>query len=339
MAIKIKDIARMANVSEATVSLALNGKEGVKEETKRKVIEIAREVGYTPSAYAQGLAKRISETIGLIVPDIENPYFGRLVRCIDKNVREYGYKLVIAISDENIEREKAIVKDFISKRVEGIIIAPLSGANQPKDYLDELNKNSIPCVFVTSYYPELDASCVMVDLEEGTYKLVQYLLDLGHRDIFFLAGAPQVIATEQRVRGYIKAFEEKGIDVDKSKLIECRKFDFDEAYNTTFSLVGTRKKNIDAIITMNDIMALGVLRALDEQNIKVPEDISLCGYDNVIFSSISLIPITTVNQDIDRMALAVTNILFDEMKNKERNKLRILIKPELVIRKSTISKR
>lgn len=338
MSIKLKDIAKAAGVSEATVSLALNDNEMVKLETQIKVKRIAQEMGYSPNAMARGLAKRKSATIGLIIPDIESAYYGKLVRCVDENVREIGYSLILALSNDKPEVEKQIVGDFISNRVEGIIIAPVNRVNTDLRYIHELNRHRIPCVFATAHYPDTDVPYAMVDLEEGTYRLVKYLLDLGHRNIYFLAGSPKVITTAYRINGFVRAFQEREVIVGEKYFIECGRLDYEQSRKTTEKLLAN-EKDIDAIITINDMMALGVQNILNEKGIRVPDDISVAGYDNMIFSTIAGIPITTINQDIGQISWNAVNMLLGCIRNGGGANEKVLISPELIIRESTGLKR
>ena len=293
MRIKLKDIAREAGVSEATASLALNGSKLVKEATGKRIREIAKELGYSPNAIAQGLAKKRSGTVGLVVPDIESAYYSKLVRCIDEAVRERGYSLVLEISNDKAETEKRIIKNFISQRVEGVIIAPVNQPNNNPGYFNILEKNEIPYVFTTARYMEVEAPYVMVDLEEGMYRLVKYLLDLGHRRIVFFAGSNAVLTTVYRINGYKRAFEERGLTAEPDCFIECKHLDYAFAYEIAEKLVKSIK-DYDAVVTMNDMMALGVVNALRKSGFRIPEDISAAGYDDTIFSGISPVPITTV---------------------------------------------
>lgn len=334
MTIKLKDIAKLANVSEATVSLALNNSKLVKDDTGKRIREIAKEVGYTPNAMARGLVKQKSGTIGLIVPDIESAYYGKLVKCIDESLRDAGYNLVLAISNDKPEIEAKIVQNLVSERVEGIIVAPVNQYNGELDYIRQLDRHSIPCVFVSAYYDGVDAPYVMVDLEEGTYKLVKYLLDLGHRRIVFLTGSPRVITTSFRVNGYRRAFEEKNLRVDETALIECKHLDYEQACDVARELL-KNKEEIDAVITINDMMALGVINTFKNSGVKVPEEISVAGYDNMIFSIVSSIPVTTVSQDIRKMSWLAVDIMVGKLENQGSIRENTLIKPDLVIREST----
>ena len=334
MTIKLKDVAKQAGVSEATVSLALNNNKLVKDETAKRVKEIAKELGYTPNAMARGLVKQKSGTIGLIIPDIESAYYSKLVKCIDENLRDAGYNLVLTISNDKPEIEKKIVGNLISERVEGIIIAPVNKYNEELDYIKQLDLHKIPCIFVSAYYDELDKPYVMVDLEEGTYKLVKYLLDLGHRRIVFLTGSPKVLTTSHRINGYRRAFEEKNLSFDETQLIECKRLDYEYSCDVAKELL-KNKSEIDTVITINDMMALGIVNTFRNNGVNVPDEISVAGYDNIIFSVISPVPITTVDQDIRKMSRLAVNIIVSELENPASRKENILIKPDLVIRDST----
>jgi len=338
MAVTLKDIARIAQVSESTVSLALSNKAKVKEDTRKRINNIARELGYTPNAIAQGLATRRTHTVGLVVPDIENAYYGKLIRYTDQYISEMGYRLVISTSNDTLEVERLIIRGFVAQRVEGILLAPVNIAcNNHTDYFKQLDINGIPYIYVSSYYPELPAPYVMVNLEEGTYKLIKYLLDIGHKKIMFLIGSPQMISSKTRITGYIRAFTEKGMTVDEKNFIECKHLNYEHAYETTVGLVNMRK-NFDGIVAVNDAMAMGVINALRDHGIKVPADVSVAGFDDMLFSRISRIPITTVLQDIPQMSRHAVRMLMEQINNGVIGSRDILIKPELVIRDSTGSK-
>lgn len=335
MPIKLKDIANLAKVSEATASLALNGSPLVKDATREKVLAIAKENGYLPNAMAKGLAKNKSNTIGLIVPDVEDAYYSRLVRFVDEYVKAKGYNLILAISNDNAEQEKSTVRNFIMERAEGIIIAPVNEVNPDATYLKDLKKHKIPHIFVSSYYPSVEAPFVMVDLEEGSYQLTKHLLDSGHKDIYFLVGPEQeVLSSKFRIDGYKRAYRELGIKVKDQFIIGCKRYDYESAYKMTEEILETTK-SIDAIISINDTMALGTINALKANGKSIPEDISVAGYDDMFFSRISAVPITTVKQDIAEISSQAVDILFNKINNKEILNDQIFIAPKLIIREST----
>ncbi len=333
MAITLSDIAQELGLSEATVSLALNNKSVVNEKTRERVCGTAVKMGYLPNANAQGLAKKSTKLIGVVVPDITNPYYGELVKQCGEHIRLKGYSPLFAFSNDSRSLEEQIIDQFISERVDGIIIAPTNKEIIDADYTVKLCRNNIKHIFVTSYYQNLKSPYVMVNLKNGSYQLIKYLLDLGHKDIYFLSCNPEMIPTLTRIEGYKEAFCEYGFEVDNSKFIECSSVTFEQAFYMTEQLISSGK-NIDAIVAMNDMMALGALRSLMNNGIRIPEDISLAGYDDVVFSNVSAIPLTTVKQNISQMSTMSVDMLVRIIEgSKEPSTL--MIEPELVVRKST----
>ncbi len=337
MAVKLSDIARALGISEATVSLALNNKSVVNENTRLKVQKTAEEMGYRPNALAQGLAKKSSGTIGVVVPDIANPYYGELVKYCGKYIRERNYSPIFAFSNDSREIEEQVIEQFIAERVEGVLIAPTNKDCLYRDYISKLEKYGIRYMFVTSYYHNIEAPYAMINLESGSYQLIRYLLDMGHREIYFLSSNPEMIPTSTRINGYRRAFEEYGLPVDESKFINCEAVTFDQAFWMTGNLLQSNRK-VDAIVTMNDVMALGSLRALMDHGVSIPDEISLAGYDDVIFSTVSAIPLTTVKQDIPRLSQAAVDMMV-RMLDGQQEIEKFLIEPELVVRRSTGRKR
>jgi DNA-binding LacI/PurR family transcriptional regulator len=332
--IKLQDVARRAGVSMATASLVMNNRPGVNDNTRSRVWEAARELGYSPNNRARGLALRKTDTIGLIVTDIENPFFGSITRYINEYAREREFNLILAISNDDLDTEDRIIENFISERVEGVIIIPTLTPKTETDSFRQLEKHQIPYVFITSYYPGIACDCVMTDLEAGSRRLCSYLLSLGHRKIFILVSSDRnTIPSAARIRGCRQAFEEAGMVFHENWILECTRTDFRSGFEKASQVVSREKP--DAIIAINDIMALGAKRALKEMGYHIPKDISVAGYDDVIFSSISEIPLTTVKQDIPAISREAVRILIDRINRKRRSAQLYTIEPELVVRSST----
>lgn len=333
--IMLKDVAVRAGVSVATASLALNGKQNINKETAERVFQAAADLNYKlDQNRIRTVATEKKKLIGLIVPNVENPYFGKIIKAVQSELNSKDYDLFIAVSDENIQREQDIVDSFIKKEVDGILVVPVSNAIYETDHYLKLDKQKIPYVFLTAYYPSLKNSYVMCDLEEGAYREARYMLDLGRRNIAFLIGSERVVSTSLRMEGYRRAFKERGLRINEDWLIYCRRQDFEQAYLLVSKLL-EEEQNLDAIISINDIMALGALNALVENEIRVPEKISVCGYDNVQFSSISTIPITTVSQDTKQIGWNAVNMLQMKIRQERVINDEILIAPQLIIRQST----
>ncbi len=335
MGVRLMDIAKEVGVSEATVSLALNNKTVIKEETRRKIWETAERMGYRPNVIAKTLVKQKSNVIGLVITDFANVYFGQFVKSCVAKIVENGYQPLIASSQDKFSEEERVIDQFISQRVAGIIIIPPTSSNLHEvTYLKSLETYGIRYLYATAHYTNVDAPYVMVNLKHGSYLAVKYLLDMGHRRIYFLGAHPQQIPTKMRFEGYKEAFAERGLEADESMMIRCENADFESSYVETLRLVKSGVR-IDAITTINDIMALGSLRALRENGLRVPEDLSLIGYDDIVFSDVAAIPLTTVHQDIDAISRRSVNLLINMIQNDIQRNDKILIEPHLVVRNST----
>lgn len=335
MAITMKDVAQLAGVTEATVSNALNNTGNVSEATRKRILNIARTMGYTPNVRARQLARQKTQTIGIVVPDIENPYYSMMVKEISENCRQYGYRAVIADSDEDAATEAEIISYFVSERVEGILISPINNLVSRIDYIHNMEDYDIRYCFIGAYPPNLDCSWVMIDLEKGSYLLVKHLLNNGLRRICFLLGHQLNLVTSTRLQGYKKALKEFNLEQDERLLINCDAYTFESAYTVTTRLLESGDYP-DAIIALNDLMALGCLRALAERGIAVPQRISVAGYDDLLFASVSTIPLTTVRQDVPGLSKTSVNLLMNMIKNGQDNTHHVLLQPELIIRNSTI---
>lgn len=331
----LKEIAKIANVSEAAVSMALRGKKGVSKETTQKIQEIADKLNYRPNLLAQGLARGETKSIGMVVPDIVNPYYSSLVQCMLNDLLQLGYHMVLGVSNENPILEQQVIDNFVASKVAGIIVSPINTVNNQTEYLERYYQSGIPMVFVSTYYPNSTIPYVMVDLEDGAYQLVSHLLQSGYRRIFYLTGNHQLLPYSKRIEGYKRAFRDFSIPYSADSFVECNYVTFEGAYNAVSSLL-THAQDMDAILTCNDIMALGVLRALQEHHISVPEDVAVAGFDNTLFSKIGSLPLTTVSQDISRMCQATINLLLMQLNGSHGDVKSVpLIASELIVRKTT----
>jgi LacI family transcriptional regulator len=339
MKVKLTDVARQAGVSEATVSLVLNRRPGVNAKTRAKVLAVAKELGYTPNSIARNLATRRSHTVGLIVTDICNPFFGTLTHHIDHFVKREKFSLILSLSDDDLKKEDAIIDDFIGRMVEGIIIVPaLRTPRVNFKAFDRLKARSIPYVFVSSFHPKHAADYVMADLTQGSYHLAQHLIRSGVTRIRFLGVEDsEVVPVASRLRGIRFAMEEAGLTWKDDVLIPCSDATFESGYRSMKHAL--RHEEIpDAVMAMNDIMALGAVRAASNEGLRVPQDIAIAGYDDVVFSQISTVPLTTVRQDIEEMCKQAVSRLFDRIRDTDGDPIdpvHDLIETTLVIREST----
>jgi len=332
--VKLIDVARRAGVSVATASLVMNSRPGVNKQTRGRVLKAAKDLGYSPNNRARGLALRKTNTLGLVVTDIENPFFGSIIRYIDEYTREAGYNLILSVSNDDIDLEDQIIGTFIGERVDGVIVIPSLFHRTDMSCFHKLEKHSIPYVFLTSFYPDVKCDCIMSDLRTGSYDLTMYLLGLGQRMMYMLVSHDRnAVPSKLRIEGCRKAFEEYGLHFNDECIVECRKTDFQNGYLRTMEIV--KEKKPDAVIAINDILALGAKKALKELGFRIPDDIAVAGYDDVIYSSISEIPLTTVRQPIEDICSKTVEVLLKRICRKKSSMQFHIIKPELVIRRST----
>ena len=328
--VKIGDIAKSCGVSNGTVSLALNDSPLVNDETKKLVKETADKMGYIPNEMARSLVKRHSKQIGVIVPDIMNTFYATFISELNKSVQAKGYTLSIYISNNSPQKENEIVDQMLRNSIEGIIIVPVNEGKTSPEYVRRLSTLKIPFLFAVDRYEGTDAICVMSDCGQGMYNMIKHLTKKGYNDIAFLSGDVSVATLRARLEGYTKAMNEKGLE---KKVIHVRSIDYDGAKQATQKCIDEGKLP-EAFVCPNDMMALGVINTLKRNKISVPKKCAVTGFDNVIFSEISSVPITTMHQDIGLIAERSTEIILDLIDGKETNKNDHLIKTELIERSS-----
>lgn len=329
--VTIRDVAQAAQVSVGTASMALNGKKNVNEHTRKKILEVADRLNYNPNPYAKFLTSDKTNMVGLIVTDTSNPFFGSMIALLQHELNQYGYNMMLGISRGDLEEEKAIVNKFISMKVTGIIAVPSHDMISDTTHYQKLKKYNIPLCFITSYYPGIDAPCVMSDLSDGSYQLTTHLLNNGHKKIIHLTGYPSSPVSSLRVNGYTAAYRDLGLYYSPEWII-ATDVTLEGGYQATKQALAF---NPDAIISLNDIMALGVLKYLKENNIHVPSEISIAGYDDLFFSSMLETPLTTIHQPLTQICQRTVAILHQQCSNNTFSSEKILLRPSLILRSSS----
>ena len=333
MRVTIKDVAQKANLSIAATSMALNGKNGISEKTRTRVLMIAKDMGYTPNPSAQCLAKKASMEIGLVVPDITNPFYGDIVDKISKMSEELGYTVILGITNESSKREGEYINMFISRRAQGVIIAPAIQKNPDYSHIDELRQYGIPFVFCTDTYPGCTETCVMSDFRQGEYELVRHLLKKGMRRIALVTLDYDFNFAKQRLEGYKQAFSEARMRIDNDLIVNTVTHpNFYGAYEIADYVL---EREPDAICCINDIMAIGIMKRLKERGIKVPRDILVAGFDNMLFAEIAQTPITTVSQPLDKICKIVLDSLINKITKVDEKDYIYLLPTELILRDTT----
>ncbi len=327
--ITIKDVAKELGVSYSSISRALNGKEGVSKATRDKILEAAERMGYQPNDLARGLVNKISNTVGVIVPDINNPFFGEIVAGIIDASNENEYNIFLCVSGWNPKIEKEYFNTLRKKRVDGII---LKSAGKNEDYEDV--KSPLMIIERFNKYNQYDS--VEVDNELGGYLAAKHLLECGYRNLAFVLGKEDYISSRPRLKGATKALEQYGMTVNKDLVIEGS-FSIEGGRLAAKQLFEKKTHPIDAVFGMNDLIALGVLQYCNENNINVPDEVGVIGYDNISYAGLPQIELTTIHQPKYELGKMLFETLLEEIKNKDRARptRKIILNPELKIRKTT----
>lgn len=328
----IKDVAKLAGVSVGTVSMVLNGSDKLNESMKLRVFEAVKKLDYRRNPHARSLSSQKSRTIGLVVTDLTNPFFGMVVGYVQRFINARDYELLLGVTKNDNANEKKVVSKFIDSAVDGLIIVPAHDSNQDTAHIYDLYRRGIPVVFLSTYYKGLPGTCVMTDLAEGSFMLTNYLLEQGHRNILMLSGYRELALSSERILGFIRAHEKFGITVSSEQIIETEP-DFEGGQKGLDKIVAGGK--LDAITTVNDIVCMGVVSRAKELDIRVPDDLSVAGYDDLLFSKMLETPLTTVRQPVKDMCSKAVDLLFEQIEKGAQEDQFIKLTPQLIIRSST----
>jgi LacI family transcriptional regulator len=330
---KLLDIASKAGVSASTVSRVLNNqteKYRISSETKNLIIKTAKDLNYQPNEIARGLRLNRSHTIGLIVPDISNPFFAYLTHIIQIQASQAGYSIIVCNTNENIETEIEQIELLRRRGIDGYIIFPVGTSH---DHVKELVRNNKPVVILDRSIEDLDADTIVIDNFTGAFEAVEHLIENGHTQIAIIKGLPDTYTTNERVKGYKAALKKNNIPINMEYIVG-NDFRKENGYGETKRLLKL-KNPPTAIFATSDLITLGTFEAVFEMNLKIPEDISIVAFDDIDFAPFLISPLTLVKQPREIMAEKGVQFLINEIKSKHKSeKKRIILKPELIIRKS-----
>lgn len=332
--VTIKDVAKKAGVSPSTVSRALSGNASVKESTKQKILEAVKLLNYRPNFLAQGLKEGKTKTIGLIIPNIRNPIYPALARGVEDTAKKFGYSVVLCNTDEDVKTEKEYIQKLRKRWVDGLLIAP---AAKETEHIVELQKEGFPMVIIVRNVDFL-ANAVIIDNFRAAYDAVSFLIKTGHQRIAIIKGNQQLALYRERFRGYKQALLDAGLPVheelitgDESDSVQWSL----DGYNAVYSLFAQNIK-FDAVFATTDLRAIGAIRAIKDHGYKVPEDISVIGFDNLEFSSLIDPPLSTVSQPLYDIGVRAVNKLLALINTETMQEPTVeIMSSELIIRRST----
>ena len=334
--ITIRDVAKYAGVSVASVSYALNGKDKLSQETKQRILDAIDELDYKPSLTARCLSNGDSKLIGVTLPITEkgdipggllnNPFFSEFISGVEYVIRKEGYDILFS----GVETDKQY-KDWIQRRrLVGIIMLGI----YPPSILKEIRDLDIPIALTDAYedYTK-DFNRVVVEDKLGGYLATKYLIDMGHTEIAFVTGGLKKSPLNyQRYLGYVQALEEAGLEGKKEYIFE-EYVSYDGGYKAGNELI-KRQTKATAIFVIGDIMAIGLMKALRENNKDIPEDYSVIGFDDIKFANYVTPSLTTMRQDIVKKGMLCAKMVLEALEKKSNDRKTVVLKPELIIRDS-----
>ncbi len=329
-----KDVAQKVGVSRSTVSYVLNGETDLKfpisPETRQRVLDAIAELGYEPDIHAQSLRRGSTRTIGVLFPTLQNPHFVHLLSGIQSEAQEANYSLHLSQSSLNPEQERLNLRDLVQHQVEGFILLTHFRL-LPSATLDHIRNSGRPIVQITTTGSEFDH--VLNGYVSGTQALLAHLLELGHKRIGFVYGVAEETQGYDRLLTYRQTLSDAGLPVDNTLIQRCG-ITMDEGYAAAQSLL-SRPDRPTALLTINDLLAIAVIRAAADMGLSIPGDVSVAGFDNIPFGDYTVPRLTTVSAFPEQNGRDAVKLLFKRLSEPDRPREIIAAGTQLVIREST----
>ncbi len=332
--VSLKDIAKEVGVSIATVSYVLSkGKDSrVSEAMSKKIREVAKRLNYQPNIIAQSLKSGTTNTIGLILADISNPFFANLARVIEDEAAKFNYTVIFGSSDEKADRSKQLVDFLSSRQVDGFIIAPCEGS---EEQVRTLLQQNIPVVLIDRFFPKIPTDYVIIDNYESSYRVVEQLVRSGHQRIGMLAYTNRLFHMQERIRGYKTVLRDNGLTVEQERLGEISFADGKKETEEAIDIMLAADQPIDSIFFATNTLAIYGLKHLGKLNLKVPDDIAVVSFDEGEAFDFYYCPLTHVRQPLEEMGKAAVQSLSNRIKNPSTPQQAICLSAEVVVRKSS----
>jgi LacI family transcriptional regulator len=328
--VTIKDIAQKAGVANSTVSRVLTNHPSVDPNTRARVKQIIKELGYRPSGIARGLVTGQINVVSLIIGDIRNPFYAGLTRAIKDILNKEGYMVVVSDTDYDAEKEAAHIQLASQYGFAGVIMVT---ALETKALISKIKTLDCPVVLLNRYLPSVVTDVVSVDNFQGGYLATEHLIKLGHKNIAHLAGVKNSTVVMDRIKGYAEALKDYGLEFNENNITygDLKK---ESGYQYT-ELLLNQKKEATAVFCSNDLMALGLIEAMLKKGVSIPNQLSVVGYDDIDMATMAKVELTTVRQPQYEMGQAAAEILLERIQGKSTSNKRIIFTPELIVREST----
>jgi DNA-binding LacI/PurR family transcriptional regulator len=325
----IRDVAEAADVSTATVSRVLAGADQVTDELKERVFEATRRLRYTPNRVARNLRRRTTRMIGVVVPDIENPFFTSIIGGVEEVLQAANYNLLLANYNESPAKEYELLRTLGAEGAAGIIFTP---SNAPDADYQDLVREPAPMVAISRYPEGLNVDVVAVANSAGARAATDHLIRLGHKTIAFINGPIGISTARERQAGYLEAFAAAGLEPQRD-LIVHGEFRQDGGYHAMQALLSLDRPPT-AVFTASNLMTLGALQAIHERGLRIPKQIAVVGYDDLPWATSLQPPLTAVAQPARDVGVTAARLLLDRLAEPERPTRRIILDTHLVIRAS-----
>ena len=325
----IKDVARLAGVSTATVSRTLAEPEKVSEATRTKVQSAIKRSGYVRNELARSFRMQSTQTILVLVPDIGNPFYSLIIQGLEEVAQKHGYRLLLGDTQNRPERESEYLQSVMQRQVDGVISL---GHTLPQ-VLEFKDGKSVPLVMACEYLHDATVSSISIDNVAAAALATRHLLDLGHRRIAFINGPAQTPLSKDRLRGYREALKDAGVAYDKS-LVVRGDFSLLSGERAASALLDEKIK-FSAVFAANDAMGIGAIKVLRARKLKVPEDISVVGFDDIEFAQYVEPPLTTIHQPRREIGRATMTRMIARLNDGAAPPLQVVLEHELVVRGST----
>lgn len=332
MGTTIKDIARALGISHSTVSRALNGDPRISAETRRRVAEAARRLGYQPNLSGRGLAQGKVFSVGLVIPDVAEPFFGRVVSGVSQVTYPAGFNLVLYLTYADRQRELAALEQIGHGRVDGMIVMARKAGKQA---ILGLRRHGVPIVLLIETVRDSGFDAVRADNEGGALQAVRHLLALGHRRIAVITGPGHAADARERLRGYRRAMLEAGVDPDQEGLVYAGDFTEERGARAVDKMLRlSPERRPTAVFALNDAAALGAMNRLARHGLRVPEDVAVVGFDDMPFARYVHPGLTTVRQPIEELGRAAAELLLGRIRGEATEPREVVLGTELVVRES-----
>jgi len=331
MKVSLRDVAKQAGVSPMTVSRVINNAVSVRQETRERVEKVIASLGYIPNRLAQGLISQRTGTIGLIIPDVANPFFALVLRAAEITARREGYRLLVCNTEGDVGLERDYIHNLISHQVDGLIIAPVG--DRSRSGLLPLIRRKYPLVLLDRSAEGIECDLVQGDSLGGAQRLVQHLIALGHRRIAMILGPDDVSTTRERYAGYCEALNTAGLPLDRDLIAETT-VDLPGGYRAMQQILRLDERP-SAIFAVNNMTALGAMQALREQGLSVPESVGLVCFDDVEHLAILAPFMTVVDQPAEAFGSMAAQMVLERIARRANEKPRLVRLPtKLIVRVS-----